>query len=314
MREVAGLYGQYSGKRPAGHAKKDSYSAPKASTSTPFDDSNDIYSHDWNPTTKGADTYTDLSSARAEAESRKAEREQRMLMERKEAEIERRERELQRRQEMADIEARRRREAEAEAEKRRKAKEERKKGKLPKTVRPRFNFEKEKPAIMQSVATAIQSASSLVNACRLVNRETENVTQNPNVQDKLDKAKAARRTVVRYIQQVTDEEYVGTLLDANEKIVEAIQLYDKVRKEQKGRFSRWQDEKRSSKTGRRNFKQTPSPEIDDPFPVGSRSSSPNSMKAVHRRQRSSIASRLSLVLVPRSRICADITVVQAGSP
>jgi hypothetical protein len=27
---------------------------------------------------------------------------------------------------------------------------------------------------------------------------------------------------------VTDEEYVGTLLDANEKVVEAIQLYDKV--------------------------------------------------------------------------------------
>lgn len=300
MREVAGLYGQYGGRRPAGHAKSNSYSASaaKPSTSTPFDDSNDIYSHDWNPTTKGADTYTDLSSARAEAESRKAEREQRMLMERKEAEIDRRERELKRRQEMADIEARRRREAEAEAEKRRKAKEDRKKGKLPKTARPRFNFEKEKPAIMQSVATAIQSASSLVNACRLVNRETENVTQNPNVQDKLDKAKAARRTVVRYIQQVTDEEYVGTLLDANEKIVEAIQLYDKVRKEQKGRFSARQDEKRPSKSRRRASKQAASADIDDPFPVGSRSSSPSSMKAVHRRQRSSIASRLSLVLVP----------------
>jgi hypothetical protein len=29
-------------------------------------------------------------------------------------------------------------------------------------------------------------------------------------------------------QLVNDEEYVGTLLEANEKIVEAIQLYDKV--------------------------------------------------------------------------------------
>lgn len=29
-------------------------------------------------------------------------------------------------------------------------------------------------------------------------------------------------------QLVADEEYVGTLLEANEKIVEAIQLYDKV--------------------------------------------------------------------------------------
>lgn len=31
------------------------------------------------------------------------------------------------------------------------------------------------------------------------------------------------------LQVVTDEVMVGVLLDANEKIVEAIQLYDKVR-------------------------------------------------------------------------------------
>lgn len=63
-----------------------------------------------------------------------------------------------------------------------------------------------------------------------LNREHENVTESPKVQDNLDKAKAARRNIIRYIQVVTDEEYVGTLLDANEKIVEAIQLYDKVRR------------------------------------------------------------------------------------
>lgn len=299
MREVAGLFGQYGGRRPAAHAKKESVSTPQASSSTPFGDTNDIYSHDWNSATKGPDTYTDLAAARADAESRKAEREQRMLMERREAEIERRERELKRRQEMADIEARRRREAEAEAERRRKAKEDRKRGKLPKTARPRFNFEKEKPAIMQSVATAIQSASNLVNACRLVNRETENVTQNPNVQDKLDKAKAARRTVVRYIQQVTDEEYVGALLEANEKIVEAIQLYDKVRREQRGRTSTPQREKTTSTStvGRPMSGYDSGLDTDDSFPVGSRASSPESIRAAHERQRSSIASRLSLVLV-----------------
>jgi hypothetical protein len=35
--------------------------------------------------------------------------------------------------------------------------------------------------------------------------------------------------VVVDLQVVTDEVMVGVLLDANEKIVEAIQLYDKVR-------------------------------------------------------------------------------------
>ena len=61
-----------------------------------------------------------------------------------------------------------------------------------------------------------------------MNREIENVTESPKVQDNLDKAKAARRAIIRYVQLVNDEEYVGTLLDANEKVVEAIQLYDKV--------------------------------------------------------------------------------------
>lgn len=54
------------------------------------------------------------------------------------------------------------------------------------------------------------------------------MTESPKVQENLDKAKAARRIVIRYIQLVQQEEFVGTLLDANEKVVEAIQLYDKV--------------------------------------------------------------------------------------
>lgn len=61
-----------------------------------------------------------------------------------------------------------------------------------------------------------------------INREYDNVTESPKVQENLDKAKAARRVVIRYIQVVQDEELVGTLLEANEKVVEAIQMYDKV--------------------------------------------------------------------------------------
>jgi len=61
-----------------------------------------------------------------------------------------------------------------------------------------------------------------------INREFESITDSPKVQEALDNAKAARRVIIRYIQLVTEESFVGTLLDANEKVVEAIQLYDKV--------------------------------------------------------------------------------------
>ncbi|OCF38205.1 hypothetical protein I317_07245 [Kwoniella heveanensis CBS 569] len=238
MQEVARLYAKYGGAGPGvkkpttmGHAKTPSTSTSSAPTSSAarkgtFDD--DIFSHDWAPAKgqRGPDTYTDLAAAKADAEQRKREREQRILMEQREAEVERRERELKRKQDMAALEARRQKEAAEEAERRRKAKEDAKKrGSQPK--RPPFDFQKEKPQIMISVANAIQCANNLVNSCRHIDRTVENVLENPKVQDNLDKAKAARRSVIRYIQVVTDEEYVGTLLEANEKIVEAIQLYDR---------------------------------------------------------------------------------------
>ncbi|OWZ72599.1 hypothetical protein AYX14_01923 [Cryptococcus neoformans] len=234
MHEVAGLYRKYTGHgtKPAPRKPATASSPTTAIPATrqgTFDD--DIFSHDWNPApgSRGADTYTDLAAAKADAEERKRAREARIALEQREAEIERRERELRRKRDMAEIEERRRKDAAEEAENRRKLKEQgKKKSQQPK--RPPFNFEKEKPQIMVAVANAIQCANNLVNACRLVNREVENVTESPKVQDNLDKAKVARRSVIKYIQVVTDEEYVGTLLDANERIVEAIQLYDRLSK------------------------------------------------------------------------------------
>lgn len=148
---------------------------------------------------------------------------------------------------MAAVEARRQKESAEEAERRRKMKEDMKNKPAPTSAaqakRPKFDFQKEKPQIMVAVANALQAANNLVNSCRVsgsqdlryeltrgqhINREFENVTESPKVQDNLDKAKAARRVIIRYVQLVTDESFVGTLLDANEKVVESIQLYDKV--------------------------------------------------------------------------------------
>lgn len=233
MSTVAGLYRKYHGGPATRHATvvpaaKDT-STTSAAPETPFSDP--FFDHSWEPAAgqRGADTYTDLASAKADAEERKREREARIALEHREAEIERRERDLKRKQEMATVEARRKREAEEEAERRRVAKETRKnQAKQPK--RPTFNFDKEKPKIMVVVADALQAANSLINSCRLINREVENVTESPRVQDNLDKAKAARRQVIRFIQLVTDEDTLGTLIDANERIVVAIQLYDKLSK------------------------------------------------------------------------------------
>ncbi|WVW86142.1 hypothetical protein I302_108183 [Kwoniella bestiolae CBS 10118] len=240
MQEVARLYSKYGGAGPG--VKKPTPMAPSKQTSVSsttstssanrgtFDD--DLFSHDWAPSkgSRGPDTYTDLAAAKADADARKRERENRILIEQREAEVERRERELKRKQDMAALEARRQKEAAEEAERRRKAKEDAKRKGPAQPKRPPFDFQKEKPQIMVAIANAIQCANNLVNSCRHIDRSVESVLESPKVQDNLDKAKAARRSIIRYIQLVTDEEFVGTLLEANEKIVEAIQLYDRLSK------------------------------------------------------------------------------------
>jgi hypothetical protein len=133
-----------------------------------FSDYNDLFAHDWAPApgARGPDTYSDLAAAKADAEERKRAREARIILEQREAEVERREREAKRKQDMAALEARRQKEAAEEAERRRQAKEEAQRNKnQPK--KPKFDFQKEKPAIMVAVAIALQSANNLVNSCRV---------------------------------------------------------------------------------------------------------------------------------------------------
>ncbi|KAF9244503.1 hypothetical protein BU15DRAFT_42020 [Melanogaster broomeanus] len=95
--------------------------------------------------------------------------------------------------------------------------------------RPRrapFNFETEKPQILTSIANGSQASNSLVNAITLVNGDKESIATNARVQECLQNAKAIRKPVVRYIQLVENEEIIGTLIETNERIISALQMYD----------------------------------------------------------------------------------------
>jgi len=138
----------------------------------PTGDFNDL-EHSWIPTkghaTSSAD-YADLAVKKDEAERRRAERDARSALEAREAEIERRERALRVKQEEKEkAETYRRQLAEQEmkrrAEKERERLEKERKKNAPK--RAPFDFAREKPQILLSIAHASQSAISLVNACRV---------------------------------------------------------------------------------------------------------------------------------------------------
>ncbi|TRM65906.1 hypothetical protein BD626DRAFT_566549 [Schizophyllum amplum] len=97
--------------------------------------------------------------------------------------------------------------------------------------RPRrapFNFEQEKPKVLGSIVEASQASSNLVNAITLVNPEKESLKENTRVQECLEKAKTIRKQIVRYIQLVENEEIIGVLIETNDRIIGALEMYDKL--------------------------------------------------------------------------------------
>jgi len=95
-----------------------------------------------------------------------------------------------------------------------------------KSKRKPFDFEQEKPKILTQIASATQSANNLVNAITLVNREHETLQENARVQECLAMLKQERKPIVRYIQLVENEDMIGTLIETNDRIVAALDMYD----------------------------------------------------------------------------------------
>ncbi|KAI0003663.1 hypothetical protein BJV74DRAFT_477399 [Russula compacta] len=96
------------------------------------------------------------------------------------------------------------------------------------TFRKQFDFEQEKPQVLTSIANASSAANNLVNAITLVNTENDSLLTNERVQECLARAKQIRKVIVRYIQLVENEEIIGTLIETNERIIAALESYDKL--------------------------------------------------------------------------------------
>ncbi|KAJ9607055.1 hypothetical protein H2200_008127 [Cladophialophora chaetospira] len=91
---------------------------------------------------------------------------------------------------------------------------------------PFFNLEKEKPNILQSIAASSVASTGLNNALRLVNRESERVSDNPEVMKRFETCKQLRRQILRYIQFVETEEFLGGLIHANEELINALMAFE----------------------------------------------------------------------------------------
>jgi hypothetical protein len=89
-----------------------------------------------------------------------------------------------------------------------------------------FSLEKEKPAMMQALANASVASTNLLNALRRINRETERVSENAEAKKHFETCRTLRRQILRYIQNVESDQYLGSLIHANEELVTALRNYE----------------------------------------------------------------------------------------
>ncbi|KAF1808403.1 hypothetical protein P152DRAFT_405522 [Eremomyces bilateralis CBS 781.70] len=89
-----------------------------------------------------------------------------------------------------------------------------------------FNLEKERHQILETIASASVASTNLVNALKLINRESQRVSENPEVMKRFDTCKRLRRQILRYIQLVESEQYIGSLLSANDELVKALMAFE----------------------------------------------------------------------------------------
>lgn len=90
----------------------------------------------------------------------------------------------------------------------------------------KFNLEKEKPQVLNAIAASNVSSTNLNNALKLVNRESKRVSDDVEVMKRFETCKQLRRQILRYIQLIETDEFLGALIQANEELVGALMAFE----------------------------------------------------------------------------------------
>jgi hypothetical protein len=65
-----------------------------------------------------------------------------------------------------------------------------------------------------------------MNGLQLINREVQRVSENTEVMQRFETCKLLRRQILRYIQLVESDQYIGSLLSANDELVKALMAFE----------------------------------------------------------------------------------------
>ena len=78
----------------------------------------------------------------------------------------------------------------------------------------------------QAIAQSSIASTNLLNGLQLINRETQRVSDNAEVVNRFETCKNLRRRILYYIQHVESDEWIGSLVNANDELVKALTAYE----------------------------------------------------------------------------------------
>ncbi|KAL2161951.1 hypothetical protein VTH06DRAFT_7736 [Thermothelomyces fergusii] len=102
-----------------------------------------------------------------------------------------------------------------------------KKDKRTKKSRP-FNLAAEQDKIKACIADANIAATNLMNMLQTINREKERISENQIAVLRFEACKDLRRKILRYIHHVESEQWLGSLLNANDALVTALMTFEQL--------------------------------------------------------------------------------------
>ncbi|USW48213.1 Putative LAS seventeen-binding protein [Septoria linicola] len=89
-----------------------------------------------------------------------------------------------------------------------------------------FSLGKEKDGMTNAIAQASIASTNLLNGLQLINREHERISDNAEVVRRFETCKALRKKILYYIQHVESDQWIGSLVNANDELVKALTAYE----------------------------------------------------------------------------------------
>ncbi|KAJ4414067.1 hypothetical protein N0V82_008141 [Gnomoniopsis sp. IMI 355080] len=92
----------------------------------------------------------------------------------------------------------------------------------------KFNLEAEKDQMKETIAESSIAATNLNNALQSINRERERISDNALAVAHFETCKQLRRKILRYIHHIESEQWLGSLLHANDELVMALMTFEQL--------------------------------------------------------------------------------------